>query len=121
MAAITALVKQALPSYASGTHMFSSQPITSLLPKEMQVDLRSPAGIRPGNPVYITGIALRDNRIVIDCEYFRRPISLSFSQDWRLEEMRLAGKPVDFNREESARGHAVWKKALEREIAETKE
>lgn len=117
--AVKALVQAALPSYNPGTHMFSSQPVVSLLPKEMQLNLDE--AIRPENPVTITALGLREGRINVNAANVARPMVLLFSFDWRLVEIRLLGKSVEFNHEESARAYAVWKKALDKEIDETKE
>ena len=119
-ATVTTLIQKALSIHDETSHMFVDLPVSELLPLQLQIARQAGSG-GPYDPIWFKSISLKDQRITIEGTEMQRPLTLSFSLDWNLEEMRLSGKPVEFNRKEWDRAYGVWKKALDKEIADTKE
>lgn len=115
-ATVAALIQKALSIHDETSHIFVDLPVSGLLPLQLQIARQAGSG-RPLDPIWFKSITLKDQRIIIEGTEMQRPLALSFSLDWNLQEMRLSGKPVEFNRKEWDRAYAVWKKALDKEIA----
>lgn len=115
--AVIALIQKEFGSHKLADHLFTSLPLGSLLSKQFN-SYQGAAG-PPRNAVEFTSIEVQENAILIEGTYDFKPMALAFGLDWNLKEIRIEGQHVEFDREEWARAYAVWKRALENEIART--
>lgn len=117
LATIESRLKQVYRTHDLGEHMFINLPFSEILPEEYRY--QSKLAIDPVDPVQLAEIKFNGKEAQIGIRYWFSSVNLLFTSDWELKQVAFSGKPIEFNREAWTRAYAVWKKALEKEIAET--
>ena len=118
-AATKVIVQKTFEKYdIADTHMELGLPVIQLLAEKFRFGLGKQP-IPREDPIKLSTIVFKENRIIVEGVHLFVPITLVFAHDWKLEELRQFGRPEEFNHEEASRAYTIWKKALDREIEET--
>ena len=115
---LLALVVKEYGSYRMSDHLFTPLPLASVLPQKLQKNPGA-AGFAI-NAVEFNSFDIRTEVIFVSGSMDNKQMALTFDLSWNLKEFRLAGEVIEFDRDKWSRAYAVWKKALEKEIMETK-